>query len=313
MSFRLAGLASLRVFEAAARHLSFTRAAGELGLTPAAVSSQIRVLERQVGAPLFWRTSRNMRLTRQGVILIGAVTEALLIVDEAAARIASSSSGSRTLTVTTSPSFAAKWLVPRLQRFREACAEIDVRIHVSEQLVDFSQDDADVAIRFGNGSYPGMRSERLFGESVFPVCAPLLQQGDNPLMRPSDLRHHTLIHLDWQAQFDAWPDWRMWLLAAGVDGVDHTRGVHFSLTSLALQAAVDGQGVALGNTSLVGDDLAAGRLVKPFSFALELGPNFAYHLIAPQRSADEPIIKAFRDWVFSEIDQETLAVGSRQF
>jgi LysR family glycine cleavage system transcriptional activator len=312
MSFRLAGLAPLRVFEAAARHLSFTRAAGELGLTPAAVSSQIRVLERQVGTPLFWRTSRNMRLTRQGVILIGAVTEALLLIDEAATRVASSS-GSRTLTVTTSASFAAKWLVPRLQRFREACPDIDVRIDVSEHLVDLSLDDADVGIRFGNGSYPGMHSERLFGESVFPVCSPTLLHGDNPLRRPADLRNHTLIHLDWQAQFDTWPDWRMWLLAAGVDGVDHTRGVHFSLTALALQAAVDGQGVALGNTSLVGDDLAAGRLVKPFSFALELDPNFAYHIVAPARTADEFITKAFREWVFTEIKREKAAVGSGRF
>jgi LysR family transcriptional regulator, glycine cleavage system transcriptional activator len=300
MSNRLSSMAPLRIFEAAARHLNFSEAGREVGLTPAAVSSQIRVLERQLGATLFRRSSRSMRLTRQGVMFLGAASEAILLIDEAAARIAATA-GSATLTVTTTPSFAAKWLVPRLQHFRQARPDIDLRIDVSDSTVDLARGDADVGIRFGNGAYPGMRCDRLFGEAVFPVCAPSLLTGERPLRRPQDLRHHTLVHLAWDAQGDAWPDWRTWLLAAGVDGVDHGRGLHFSQTSLVLQAAVDGQGVALGNTSLVGDDIAAGRLVRPFTLALEIAPTFAYYLIAPARAANRPVVKAFRDWIFGEI------------
>lgn len=303
MSARLANLTLLRSFEAAARHLSFSKAARELGVTPAAVSNQIRLIEQAVEAPLFWRTSRSMRLTRQGVTLLGAAAEALLLIDDAVARIAGLAGGA-TLTVTTAPSFAAKWLVPRLPHFRAAHPDIDVRIDVSERLVDFGQDDADVAIRFGNGNYPGMKADRLFAETVFPVCSPAFLDGETGLRRPADLRHHTLIHLDWHAQSETWPDWRMWLLAAGVDGVDPTRGLHFSITALALQAAVAGQGIALGNTSLVSDDIAAGRLVRPFDLSLKVAPEFAYYIAAPRAKADRPLVKAFREWVLAEIASE---------
>jgi LysR family glycine cleavage system transcriptional activator len=249
-----------------------------------------------------------MKLTRHGVILVGAASEAILLVDEAVARIASADSPTL-LTVSTTPSFAAKWLVPRLQRFRLACPDIDVRIDVSDHLVDFGRDDAGVAIRFGNGAYPGMRSDQLFGEALFPVCSPRFLIGDKALRRPADLRHHTLIHLDWYAQGDAWPDWRMWLLAAGVDGVDHTRGLHFSQTALVLQAAVDGHGVALGNTSLVADDIAAGRLARPFELSVKVAPTFAYYLVVPLRSADAPVNRLFRDWLLAEIRSDEKARG----
>jgi LysR family glycine cleavage system transcriptional activator len=303
MSPRFPGLATLRLFEAAARHLSFSQAAREAGLTPAAVSSQIRALEGQIGAPLFHRTSRSMRLTREGVMLVGAVAEALLLLDEATGRVATAS-GPRTLTITTTPSFAAKWLVPRLQRFRALCPDVDVRIDVSDHVVDFARGEADIAIRFGHGAYSGVEAHQLFGEAVFPVCAPAFLKGPKPLIRPRDLRHHTLVHLDWQAQGDAWPDWRMWLLAAGVDGVDPTRGLHFTQTALALQAAVDGHGIALGNTSLVAGDLAAGRLVKPFELAVQVAPTFAYYLVIPRRTADDPVNRTFRDWILAEIRHE---------
>jgi LysR family transcriptional regulator, glycine cleavage system transcriptional activator len=303
MSTRFPGLPALRLFEASARHLSFSEAAREAGLTPAAVSAQMRVLEGQLGATLFHRTSRSMRLTREGVMLVGAVAEALLVLDEAAGRVATQT-GARSLTITTTPSFAAKWLVPRLQRFRALCPDVDVRIDVSDHVVDISRGEADIAIRFGHGAYPGAEAHQLFGEAVFPVCAPALLAGSPPLEKPRDLRRHTLIHLDWQAQGDAWPDWRMWLLAAGVDGVDPTRGLHFTQTSLALQAALDGHGVALGNTSLVGDDLAAGRLAKPFDVAVQVAPTFAYYLVIPRRGVDRPLNHAFRDWMLAEIGRE---------
>ncbi len=300
MAKRLPGLASLRTFEAAARHLSFTKAADELHVTPAAVSAQVRALEEQLGVRLFWRTSRAVRLTGAGETLLGAVSEALAVIARAVERIAGTNRG-RILIVSTGLSFAAKWLVPRLGRFRRLHPEVDVRLDVTDQLADFARDGADVAIRFGAGVYPGMRADRLFEEELFPVCSPALLKGAEPLRQPGDLRRYTLIHLDWQAQGETWPDWRMWLLAAGVEEVDPTQGIHFRQTTLVIQAAVDGQGVALGSTILVADDLAAGRLVRPFDLALKGPPQFAYRVVSPRATADRPLVKAFREWVLAEV------------
>jgi len=296
---RLPGLVALRAFESAARHLSFTRAAEELGVTPAAVSHQIRTLEEQLGMRLFWRTSRAMRLTRAGAELQRAVGDALSALSAAVERLRSRDGG-QTLTVTATPAFAAKWLVPRLDRFRQHHPDIDVRIDVSERLIDFAREEAEIGVRFGNGIYPGLRAERLFEETVFPVCSPRLVSGSRPLKHPRDLRHHTLIHSEWQAQGATWPNWRMWLLAAGVEGIDPTRGLHFSQIALAIQATIDGQGVVLGNTSLVADDLDAGRLVRPFELALKGEANFAYYVVSPRSVADRPLVSAFRDWLFEE-------------
>jgi LysR family transcriptional regulator, glycine cleavage system transcriptional activator len=295
---RLPGLSALRVFEAAARHLSFSRAAEELGVTPAAVSNQIRTLEDQMGVQLFWRTSRTVRLTAQGLTLLTGVTEAFATLSRTFERIGGSLA--TTLGVSMSASFAAKWLVPRLDGFRQLHPGIDLRIEVSDNIIDFVTSDIQVAVRFGNGIYPNLRSDRLFEEFVFPVCSPSLLDGPSPLRTPSDLRHRTLIHLDWQARGETWPDWRMWLLAAGAKDVDPSHGIRLSLFSLVSQAAIAGQGVALGNTSLVGDDLEAGRLVKPFDLSLRAPAEFAYHVVSPLVIADRPLVVAFRDWVLSE-------------
>ncbi len=295
---RLPGLGSLRVFEAAARHLSFSRAANELGVTPAAVSNQIRTLEEQLKIRLFMRTSRSIRLTTPGQILFTGAGEAFALLHRTMERIVSEEG--RTLAVTTSPSFAAKWLVPRLDAFRRVHPEIDVSIDVSDRVVDLGDADARIGIRFGSGSYPGLHADRLFEEFLFPVCSPRLLQGPHPLRHPGDLRHHTLIHLEWRARGDTWPDWRTWLLAAGVADLDATRGLHFSQTDLAIQAAIGGQGVALGNTSLVGDDLTSGRLVRPFDLSLKASSLFAYHLVIPQAIIERPLIAAFRNWILAE-------------
>jgi LysR family glycine cleavage system transcriptional activator len=298
---RLPGLGALRTFEATARHLSFTQAAGELGVTPAAVSSQVRALEAQLGTRLFHRTSRTVRLTRAGGTLQAAVAEALDLVAEAVERVRGGfRRGGNALAVTTSASFAAKWLVPRLERFRRLHPEAELRIDVSDRLVDLAREELDVGIRFGAGAYPGLRADRLFEEEVFPVCSPALLEGEHPLRRPGDLRHHALLHVDWQAPGESWPDWRTWLLAAGAGEVDATRGVRFSHAVSAVQAALEGQGVALGSTSLVADDLAAGRLARPFDLALRGSPRLAYHLVSPRATADRPLIRAFRDWVLAE-------------
>ena len=303
---RLVNLAALRGFEAASRHLSFTRAAAELNVTPAAISHAIRELELDLKVKLFERSSRVVRLTAAGETLARAVAEGLGTITRAVQRLRSVE-GRPKLVVTTSPSLAAKWLVPRLDRFLERHPEVDVRIDVAPRLLDFAEDAVDIGIRFGVGDYPGLIAERLFEESVFPVCCPQLLKSKRPLRQPRDLRHHTLIHIEWDAQWATWPNWAMWLRAAGAPEVDATRGLHFGQTSLALQAALDGQGIALGDSTLVADDLAAGRLVRPFPMALKGPAQFAYHLVhAPQR-AEEPLIKAFRRWILDEVSSTRLA------
>jgi len=293
------GLQALKAFDAAARHLNFTRAAQELNVTPAAISHQIKELEEQTGVSLFTRTSRSMELTREGKVLQTAVSEALAGLNKALQRIRQLENPSQ-LKVSTSPSIAAKWLVPRLDRFLAAVPGSDVRIDVSSTTVDFDRDDADIAIRFGKGDYPGLHVEKMFQDSVFPVCSPDLVKGRKPLREPRDLLNYPLIHLDWEGQGAVWPNWRMWMQAAGVSDFIDTRGMHFSHSSLALQAAVDGHGVALGDSSLAADDIAAGRLIKPFELSLKSPPEFGYYLVCTKDAANRPMVKAFRDWIAAE-------------
>jgi len=302
---RLPGLPAFRTFEAAARHLSFSRAADALGVTPAAVSSQIRTLEDQLGVQLFVRTSRQMALTAAGKLLFAAAAEAFATLTRAVQQLADADG--RTLRVTTSASFAAKWLLPRLERFRLAHPGVDVVIDASDAVVDLNAGGTAIAIRFGRGAYPGARADRMFQEFVFPVCSPSLLAGPHPLRTPGDLRHHPLIHLEWQASGDTWPDWRTWLLAAGVTDIDSSHGVRISTFALASQEAIAGRGVALGNTSLVGDDLANGRLVRPFALSLKVASDFAYYLVTPNTLADRPLVAAFRAWALAEAHGEASA------
>ena len=293
------GLQSLKAFDASARHLNFTRAAAELNVTPAAVSHQIKELEEAIGVPLFQRTSRHMQLTKQGQILKPAIADALEGLTRALQKLRQVENPTQ-VRVTASPSIAAKWLVPRIDRFLESMPGADVRIDVSSEPLDFDREDIDVAIRFGDGVYPGLVVEKLFHDTLFPVCSPALLEGAKPLREPKDLLQFTLIHLDWEAQGAVWPNWRMWMLAAGVKDFNDTRGLHFSQTSLAVQAAVDGHGVALGDSTLVADDLASGRLVKPFELSLKSPAQFAYHLITRRDTAERPMTRAFRNWIIAE-------------
>ncbi len=295
------GLRSLRAFDAAARHLSFTRAAEDMGVTPAAISNQIKDMEEQLGFDLFIRTSRSMRLTREGEILHVAATESLETLAKALHRIKRLENRNQ-IRVSSTPSVAAKWLVPRLDGFLSAFPSADVRIDVSNTLVDFDRDDVDVAIRFGAGKYPGLRADLLFQDSLSPVCSPSLITKERPLEVPKDLLRHTLIHLDWQASGSPWPNWRMWMQAAGIKEFDDKRGLHFGQTSLTIQAAIDGQGVALGDSNLVADDLEAGRLVKPFELSLKAPDAFSYFVITRLNTDDAPLVDAFRDWCLAEAE-----------
>jgi LysR family transcriptional regulator, glycine cleavage system transcriptional activator len=295
------GLRTLRAFDASAEHLNFSRAAEAMGVTPAAISNQIKELEDQVGVELFQRTSRSMRLTRQGEILATASHEAIEVLTRALHRIRRLENKTQ-LRVSSTPSIAAKWLVPRLDRFMAAFPGADVRVDVSNTLVDFDRDDVDVAIRFGTGRYPGLRTDLLFQDTLSPVCAPSLIK-DKPLRTPKDLLKHTLIHLDWEAQGQPWPNWRMWMQAAGIKDFDDKSGLHFGQTALTIQAAINGQGVALGDSTLVADDIAAGRLVRPFDLALKAPSSFTYYVITRTETSDAPMVNAFRDWCLAEAQQ----------
>ena len=305
MARRLPPLNALRAFEAAARHLSFTRAADELAVTQTAISHQIKGLEARLGVQLFRRLPRGLVLTEEAQLFLPAIRDAFDRIAAATERL-TREQGSGVLTLSTLPSFAGKWLVPRLGRVRQAHPEIDLRISASLRLVDFDRDNVDVAIRSGRGHYPGLRVDRLFTEEVFPVCSPrLLAEGPHPLRTPDDLRHHVLLHdLDpGQVVFaDATEPWRRWLAAAGVDGVDVERGPLFEDTHLLLDAAIAGHGVALGRSAIAAADLAAGRLVRPFEVSLPFG--LAYYLVCPEASAERPKVRAFREWLLAEAARE---------
>ena len=291
MPRRLPPLNALRAFEAAARHLSFTRAAQELNVTQAAISHQVKALEERLGVSLFRRLNRSLVLTEAGQAYLPAVRDAFDRIDLATAKLKSLDRAG-VLTVTVMPSFGAAWLVHRLGRFRVKHPDIDVRVDPTERLVDFPREDSDIGIRYGRGRWPGLIAERLMSEDVFPVTSPELLLGPHPLRKPSDLRFHTLLHDDF------YTDWRTWLLAAGVDDVDPSRGVTFTDSNMVLQAAASGQGVALGRSALAADLLAAGRLVKPFDVSMPL--EYAYYVVYPESYAGRPKVKAFRDWLFEE-------------
>lgn len=292
MNRRLPSLNALRAFEAAARHLSFTRAAEELHVTQAAISHQIKALETDLGIPLFQRVNRTLTLSESGQTLFRGVSEALDIMAVSVERL-HHQDRTGALIVSTMDSFAANWLVPRLGRFRETYPEIDVHLSISDESVDFSRSNVDMAVRYGHGDWPGVAVERLLMEEKFPVCAPSLLALGPPLDKPADLKNHTLLHDDMRV------DWRMWLMAAGEAGVDAGKGPGYHHSNLALQAARQGDGVALARSVLVADALATGQLVKPFDFALPA--EYAYYVVCPEANLQRPKVRAFRDWLFEEV------------
>jgi LysR family glycine cleavage system transcriptional activator len=297
MNRRLPPLNALRAFEAAARHLSFTKAADELHVTQAAISHQVRSLEEYLGIQLFRRQNRAVLLTDAAQLSLPRLREAFDQLAEAVESMGASNP-ENLLTVSVTPSFAAKWLVPRLDGFRKARPDLEVRLDASTQLVDFGRDNVDVAIRYGAGRYPGLVSEQLMDVEVSPVCSPQLLKGEHPLETPGDLRWHRLLHTDWSSQRGEEPDWRMWLLAAGVRDIDWAKGPQFNDWMLAMQAAIEGQGVVLGRSALVANDLAAGRLVRPFNVSVP--GKFAYYLVYPESAVKRARVAAFRDWLTAE-------------
>jgi LysR family glycine cleavage system transcriptional activator len=295
---RIYPLNALRAFEASARHLSFVKAAEELSVTPAAVSHQVKNLEEHLGLLLFRRRSHGLVLVESGQLLSSDLREVFLKLDSAMERVIESDSrGSVTLTV--APTFAAMWLIPRLQLFYALHPDIDVRISTSLGLIDFQRDDFDAAIRLGHGQWLGLEKIKLFDETVIPMCSPRLLEGPNALKSPDDLAKHVLLHNHSMDYDPNAPTWETWLDAAGVSGVDASRGTHFSLPDHGFQAAIDGAGVVLGWRFLSAKDVAAGRVVEPFDLALPL--ESAFYLVYPESHSHRPNITALRDWLMQEI------------
>jgi len=301
MARRLPPLNALRAFEAAARHLSFTKAAEELNVTQAAISHQVKLLEEIVGLPLFRRFNRRLALTEAGQAYLPALRTAFDLMATATLRLRERDESGQ-LKVSTLHSFAAKWLVPRLPRFRERQPDIDVMVSTSYRLIDFGREEVDAAIRLGRGAYPDLETVYLMDDLAFPVCSPQLLRGRGALRKPADLRHHTLLHDVVDLVDGGAPNWRNWLQYAKVTGVYPERGPGYGDLGMAIQAAIAGQGVALGRRALVLDDLKARHLVRPFG---PLMPTpLSYYLVSPRATADRPKVRSFRDWLLDEIARD---------
>jgi len=292
MSRRLPSLNALKAFEAAARHESFTRAADELCVTQGAVSHQVKALETELGIRLFRREHQRLVLTDGGLMYFGVVRNCLDSLATGTELLLQRQNGS-VLTLTTSPNFASKWLVDRLSRFASAYPDIDLRISASLRHVDFARDDFDLAIRHGDGRWPGLHVTRLCEEELFPVCSPGLLVGEDALRNAQDLRRLPLLHLGDRE------DWIKWLEAAGLGRDAPAKGPVFNQASMVIDAAVDGQGIALARSALAAGNLISGRLVRPFSLALKV--PYAYWIVCPMPNAALPKVRAFCQWLLSEV------------
>lgn len=294
---RLPSLKSLHFFEAAARRLSFSKAADELFVTPAAVSQQIKQLEEYLGVTLFHRRTRAVLLTEDARAVLPLVSEGFDKLAEAVDRL-SQNEASGLLTVSSVPTFSVKWLLQRLPHFSDRYPDIDVRLDATNEVRDFDGDGIDIGIRLGLGEYPGLETTRIFGEEVSPVCSPALLAGEKPLRTPYDLRYHRLIHVDWGKMTVQIPDWKMWARAAGAEGVDFEHGPRFTVENMAIEAAKSGGGVALISHAAVADDLRSGQLVRPFDVSLRT--DIAYWLVCPSASLRKKKVQVFRDWLLEE-------------
>ena len=290
-------LNSLRAFEAVGRYLSFSKAADELNVTPGAISQQVRGLEDFLEIKLFKRRNRSIVLTDSGQVFLPLLSDGFAGISAAVDSVRRSQ-GDEPLTISAAPSFTAKWLIPRLCKFQALHPEIDVRIDASSRLVDFAREDIDVGIRFGTGEVEGLDSIYLFSYDLIPVCSPDLMHEGKAVHDLSDIRHHTLLHSQ-DTDFDpSFPDWAMWLATAGVDDVDASRGMFFSQGEMVIEAAIEGQGIALGASVMVAGAIESGRLVQPFETRLPV--RLSFHLITTRQKWGNPKISAFRQWILDE-------------
>jgi LysR family glycine cleavage system transcriptional activator len=295
MQRRLPPLNALKAFEAAARSESFTQAGKELCVTQAAVSQQVKALETVLGIKLFNREQQRLLMTQAGRDYFVVVRDALDRIAVGTDHLVQHQS-SGVLTVSTSPDFAAKWLAHRLGRFSEVHPEIELRVYATTHHVDFAREEVDLAVRHGDGHWAGLDVVRLCSERLFPVCSPRLVSGLNCMMRASDLLKFPLLRLD------DWSNWSRWFEAAGVSNPD-PRGPVLNQASMLIDAAIDGQGIALARTALAARDLINGRLIKPIDVSLNM--TNTYWIVHPKATSSVPKIATFRDWLLAEAEADT--------
>jgi LysR family glycine cleavage system transcriptional activator len=313
MAYRLPPLNALRAFEAAARHLSFKNAARELCVTPTAISHQIKMLEDFLHLELFYRLTRSLKLTPEGEAMLPKVREGLECFAVAVERAHIDHPQGR-LIVVAPPSFAARWLVPRLKRLYalephlslhlvgslQAIENAEAEATLAYESIDLREGDSPLAICFGSGEYPGFHVDRLFASDYVAVCSPTLLEGEHPLHHPVDIRYHTLIHDDTITNERARPSWEEWARLAGVTNADTNAGPHFCDSGLALAAAIDGLGIVLASKQLAAAEIAAGRLAAPFKVVVQ--QPYAYYLLAPEAISSRPAVETFRRWLVGEAE-----------
>lgn len=302
MARRLPPLNALRAFEAAARHLSFSRAADELSLTPSAISHQIKGLEDLLGVKLFERRQRRVMLTSAGGRYYPAMRQAFDQMNAATEDLRAEDTAGP-LTVNVLPTFAMRWLVPQLSAFQKRHPEIEVRMTTNVEAIDFNRVEADAAIRYGVGGWPGLTAKLLLREEIVPVCSPSLLEGRPRLKTPADLVHYPLLH-----DVNRPDTWRQWLTAVGEDTVDPDRGLKLDTTNLAVQGAIQGLGIVPVNPSLVRPELDAGTLIEPLDFHLSV--KGGYYLVYPVGRENRPRLKAFETWL-TEITAKVTADGNQ--
>lgn len=303
----LPSLDLLRGFEAAARNLSFTRAAEELFVTQSAVSRQVKTIEDHLGVALFARRHRALQLTEAGHELYRATAQALRQLSDAAAKIRERGAG-RTLTVTATIGFASLWLIPRLADFRSQRPDIDIRISADNRMLDLEREGIEVAIRYCTPKAAPEGALKLFGEVVLPVCSPKLVTRAAPLARPEDLRHHVLLHYERPDGITPWLSWTVWLETMQLPGLKPAGSLRFSQYDQAIQAAIDGQGVALGTSPLVRQLVRQGKLIAPLEKKFE--SSRAYYLVTSAEAAGRPEVKDFAGWLLRQAKQEARNRGA---
>ncbi|HEY4164666.1 MAG TPA: LysR substrate-binding domain-containing protein [Dongiaceae bacterium] len=297
MTPRLPALAALRAFEAIARTGSVRKAALELHVTPGAVSQQLKALETDLGIELVRRQGNALVLTQAALKGREDLIEGFRLITEATARIRRHRLSDQ-LRLSVDPALAAHWLIARLPAYRALPGSVDVLLDANKAFADLESGQADIAIRFGTGDFPRLAAHALFEDEIFPVCAPCVLHSGGGLKEPTDLRNHTLLHLEWSSRFGIFPDWRAWLNTAEAREVDAEKGLRFTDDTVILRAAVEGQGVALGNRTLVKDLIKDGRLVAPFARPLKTG--FTYYVVYPKASEARLEIIGLRDWLLAE-------------
>ncbi|MEO6025018.1 MAG: transcriptional regulator GcvA [Burkholderiales bacterium] len=307
--FDLPPLNLIEGFEAAARNLSFTKAAAELFITQSAVSRQIKALEERLAVSLFDRRARALSLTAPGEALYGTVVDVLRRIDEVTKRIRGRTKG-RTFTVTTTPGFASLWLIPRLAGYTRENPKVDVRISASTELVDLERSGIELAIRY-SGPLAAGGGMKLFGEEVFPVCSPtLLCDHTHPLETPADLQHHVLLYFSDLSHGSPTLDWPMWLQAVGLSHLEPAGALHFSHYDQIVLAAVAGQGVALGRSPLIKRFIREGKLCAPFNTKLVAAR--AYYVVASKSSELNPDVKNFMAWLCTEAKKDSPNISKRR-